>query len=425
MIDFLKGLYISINLFWYLSAMTIILCGNGKRKDKFYLRLILFIILGSSVNYAFSFLSLVIENTTLFYVLKYLFCFITIYIGEAFCFKLKWTQSVYYVICGYAIQHFAYSVFMIIITIFKIELINFSIINVILELLCNVCIFTIFFLIIGKYIRKIIIEYNADSFILPLAILLFTVIVLDVIGFSFEDKARIIMSSYAALLCLTMLYAMYKIYELNKIFGEKITIQAITKKQKEQYEISKKNIEYINIKCHDLRKQIEVLKDSANTKKIGEMEEQLRIYDTDANTGNDILDVILTEQGLRCSHEKIRFTYIADGKALSAIDTVDICSIFYNILDNAIEAVEKLPEDERIISLKVTSIGNMISINSYNNYKEKLHYKNGEIVTVKEDAASHGFGLKSIKMAVESYHGELKYYEQAGVFNINILIPII
>lgn len=268
-------------------------------------------------------------------------------------------------------------------------------------------------------------EYNADSLILPLSILLLATVCLGVNSFSYDGKARIIMSSYAGLLCLTILYAMYKIYELNKIFSEKNTVQAIAKKQKEQYEISKKNIEYINIKCHDLKKQIEVLKNGANTEKIGEMEEQIRIYDTDANTGNDILDVILTEYGLRCEHDKIRFTYMADGHALSAVDTADICSIFYNILDNAVEAVEKLPEEERIISLKVTSIGNMININSYNNYKEKLRYKNGEIITVKEDAASHGFGLKSIKMAVESYHGELKYYEQDGIFNLNILIPLI
>lgn len=425
MIDFLKGLYININLFWYLTAMTVILCGSGKRKEKFIIRLILFIILGSSVNYAFSFLRLVIGNTAVFYILKYLFCFFTIYIGEAFCFKLKWTQLIYYAICGYAIQHFAYSVFMIIMTILKIGITNVTFFGFILELSCNVCIFTIFFLITGKYIRKTIMEYNADSLILPLSILLLATVCLGVNSFSYDGKARIIMSSYAGLLCLTILYAMYKIYELNKIFSEKNTVQAIAKKQKEQYEISKKNIEYINIKCHDLKKQIEVLKNGANTEKIGEMEEQIRIYDTDANTGNDILDVILTEYGLRCEHDKIRFTYMADGHALSAVDTADICSIFYNILDNAVEAVEKLPEEERIISLKVTSIGNMININSYNNYKEKLRYKNGEIITVKEDAASHGFGLKSIKMAVESYHGELKYYEQDGIFNLNILIPLI
>ncbi len=116
---------------------------------------------------------------------------------------------------------------------------------------------------------------------------------------------------------------------------------------------------------------------------------------------------------------------MADGETLAFLDAVDLCAIFCNLLDNAIEAVMKIPDrEQRMISLKIAPLGNLVHIVVYNNYAEETVLENGAYCTTKSDRRNHGFGLKSVKMAVEQYRGEMKIYTNGGVFSVNILIPL-
>jgi hypothetical protein len=63
----------------------------------------------------------------------------------------------------------------------------------------------------------------------------------------------------------------------------------------------------------------------------------INMFETQNNTGNQVLDVILTGKSLQCVENKINFTFLADGKLLNFMNVMDICSIFGNALDNAKE----------------------------------------------------------------------------------------
>lgn len=65
---------------------------------------------------------------------------------------------------------------------------------------------------------------------------------------------------------------------------------------------------------------------------------------TVARTGNETLDIVLTDKLLYCEKNNVTITCIADGKSLSFMSEEDIYSLFGNALDNAVLAVEQLPE---------------------------------------------------------------------------------
>ena len=123
------------------------------------------------------------------------------------------------------------------------------------------------------------------------------------------------------------------------------------RRQYEQYNLSKENIEIINRKYHDLKHQIAVVRAERNSDKreqyLQEMENDIKMYEAQNKTGNKVLDTILTGKHLYCVQHEINFTCVADGMLLDFMNLMDICTIFGNALDNAIECVEKIGDKSK------------------------------------------------------------------------------
>jgi sensor histidine kinase regulating citrate/malate metabolism len=107
------------------------------------------------------------------------------------------------------------------------------------------------------------------------------------------------------------------------------------------------------------------------------------------------------------------------------MEVMDICSIFGNALENAIESVKTIKdEDKRLIKLAVYAQKDLLLINFGNYYESKLKYENGNLATTKKDHIYHGYGIKSIKMAVAKYGGTVNINTNNNWFNLSILFPI-
>lgn len=78
-----------------------------------------------------------------------------------------------------------------------------------------------------------------------------------------------------------------------------------------------------------------------------------RMYDANAATGNEVLDVVLTEKSLLCEAQRIRLNCVADGTCLAAIEPGDLYALFSNLLDQAIDAATQQQNDRRMIDLLV------------------------------------------------------------------------
>lgn len=148
-------------------------------------------------------------------------------------------------------------------------------------------------------------------------------------------------------------------------------------------------------------------------------------FETMQRTGNQVLDTILAAKIFHCRKNDISITCVADGKQLDFMHVMDICSIFGNVLDNAIEHVTLIPEKEkRLIHVTVASKKNFVLI-KVENYCDTPVYKDDRalIKTTKADKDNHGFGLSSIRAAAEKYGGVVDFGQQNDWFYLTILIP--
>lgn len=77
------------------------------------------------------------------------------------------------------------------------------------------------------------------------------------------------------------------------------------------------------------------------------MEQKIRNYEAQNKTENKVLDTLLTMKNLYCMKNDISMTCVVDGILFDFMDVMDICSIFGNALDNAIECEEKIADKEK------------------------------------------------------------------------------
>ncbi len=227
---------------------------------------------------------------------------------------------------------------------------------------------------------------------------------------------------------IAVLYAYHVQVKEIQIRFEKDTLHNIMEMQYKNYQLSKENIDMVNQKYHDLKHQINLLKTQAyvgkSTSYLEKMEREIRVYETQNKTGNQILDAVLTNKAMICQNKEIELKFIVDGGALSFMEDMDVSALFGNMLDNAIESAEKQQEKQkRLIWLYVTKEKQFVRIRTENYCDEKIRFKNGMPVTTKKDRHLHGYGMKSIKSTVEKYHGSVVAAQENNWFELKILLP--
>lgn len=205
-------------------------------------------------------------------------------------------------------------------------------------------------------------------------------------------------------------------------------LKHILYQQKEQMQLSKENIELINIKCHDIKKQIAALGSRLPEDELDELKRAVDIYDGAPRTGNEALDVLLTGKLMQCESRGIHFDCSIDGRCLAFMKPGDIYSLVGNAVDNAIEAVERVADSERrCILADGRQEKGMLLLHFENFYDESsggLSFRDGLPETTKDDKKYHGFGMKSIRMICEKYGGYLSVKAEAGRFSLDILLPL-
>lgn len=181
----------------------------------------------------------------------------------------------------------------------------------------------------------------------------------------------------------------------------------------------------MNVKVHDLKHFLSRYQENISGAEWEALKSKIEVFDSAVKTGNEILDVVLAEKSLYGERRKVKITCIADGAALAFMPPSDIYSLFGNLLDNAIEAVANIGDEEkRYISMVVKRSIGFVSIHVENFFKDPVRFENGLPVTTKGNQEFHGYGMKSIQMIVEKYHGELQITAENEVFRINILLSM-
>lgn len=123
-----------------------------------------------------------------------------------------------------------------------------------------------------------------------------------------------------------------------------------------------------------------------------------------------------TKHGISCNIQ-------IDMEASPPIDDIDLCALFSNTLDNAIEACLKIDDvSQRSLSLKVRYKNKNFSYEIKNAKRNEIVKKNGLFETDKKEGALHGIGLSNTNRIVEKYHGEIEIEYGKDWFDLVIFI---
>lgn len=166
-------------------------------------------------------------------------------------------------------------------------------------------------------------------------------------------------------------------------------------------------------------------KDMAD-KYISSLNKEINGYKNLFNSGNVILDIILNEKKSICDKNNIELDCDVNFSKCDFIEMVDICSIFSNILDNAIEASNKILDKniKKHINIRGTIVKKYFIVKCENNKTNIVVIKKNKFITDKRDKELHGLGLESIKQSVEKYSGNLEVEDLDNRFVIKLYIPL-
>lgn len=411
---------------------------------KWYIPL-LFLILSFGVGASFYFVLLYFQdgkNTAIPYLINVinvswyasiiLFAFLIIYLS----FNGDKTKKMFCLTIGFLYSSFLFGIFRLFYDFGLIYLREFNLLYYMIHLLVCLIGNLILFLILKFYIFK-----KSYNFVISkkIIIFLFIAIVFDLflrfamqaVYETIKDNKSISWISNITISIISLLF-IFLIQYLNKNNNEKEEkelLKIALLKQNEQYEISKKSIEMINQKCHDIKhslKSLEALDKSIQDEVLKDLDNNLSIYDSRIDTSNSALNVLLQEKSFYCLSNDIKFSSLIDGKYLNFIKLVDIYALFSNLIDNAIDATIKLDnKDKRIINIVGYKQNNFYIIRCDNYYNIKdLKVENNEIKTSNDDKLNHGFGIKSIKYIVSSYGGNVTFDPKDDIFTVIITFPL-
>ena len=149
-----------------------------------------------------------------------------------------------------------------------------------------------------------------------------------------------------------------------------------------------------------------------------EFASRTRIYCADP-----VVNTVLNAKMEKAEGSGISCEYQVDLEEALPLDDIELCSLFANTLDNAVEACEKIREREKSrISLKARCRNGHFSCEIGNSKENKITEKNGNFETDKDDRSSHGIGLRNVRQIVQKYRGEMDVSYTEDTFSVTIFV---
>lgn len=227
----------------------------------------------------------------------------------------------------------------------------------------------------------------------------------------FSYTEIIILTALSAFAAGFWLFGMNKIYLEQQKSGQYQSQIAAYKMLEEQY----RQAERLR---HDMKNHIIALSGLLESKDYRKMAEYLDTMEHNGNlsggemTGSTAVDAILYQKGTYAEQNNIPWECDVTIPKACGINEFDLCVLFGNLLDNAIEACERMQDIEaRFINIMANAVKGCFL----------LEIKNS---THKENPEKHGIGLLNIDDVVRNYNGVMDIEVKDGVFTVSILIPM-
>lgn len=359
-------------------------------------------------------------------VINILWMLLTIWIAEP---QASWRQLLYGLCRAFVTAETLAAVVWQLICMLILPLTNNS--NVVLVL--TTLLFLVFCLPTYWFQRHLVIQHITNREIAVAALTALIIFAISNIGFisnstqDFLGGSAVIFTirSFVDICGLLILALEDRQRAVNNLQSDLDAVNKLMQSQYQQYQEYKQSSELVNQHFHDLKHQLTILALEDDPQKrrkyLDEISNDIHLYDVGVKTGNKIADVILTRKNAYCKQHQITFTCIANGALLNMINTMDLCSLLGNSLDNAIENVEKIDDPEkRLINMRIVKKGQMV-LYQVENFTTATQDFDDLPKTTKKDKSRHGYGLKSIRHIAGKYNGTMTVSIKHHWFRLTVL----
>lgn len=223
------------------------------------------------------------------------------------------------------------------------------------------------------------------------------------------------------------------------LYHEKTHYSIVHDFTQEYLEIKKAHFEEIQLRDketrmfrHDIQGHLSIINNYANEKNWDKLTQYLHSINNALtsirpkySTGNEIIDSILNQKQTLLEENQIELKLRGNNLSeLNDMDEFDLCTIFTNAIQNAIEACMQIPpQQKRQIKVQLESNATVFVLEFSNTVKENLKIKNNTIATNKKDKENHGFGLVQIKQVILNHQGDIFYACENKIFKLILHIP--
>lgn len=258
-----------------------------------------------------------------------------------------------------------------------------------------------------------------------------------VIGCIISDDIVNVKRSIVVALLFMIAFLAFNIFFLKR-YSEERKKQAKYDMAEYQKQIIQKNYLSLNEmyrknakNMHDYRNNLQVISGLMSNQKYDEAQSYINDLDNEINkdktlhtyTGVEIVDAVLNVKVNTACKKKVKIDVRASYPLNSTIKQVDICAILGNLLDNAIEACEKIENvDDRLISVKISYANSIIAIRIENKVAENPFKASKKLYTTKQNKKIHGLGIGIVRRTVDKYFGDMKQSCDNNVFVTEIIL---
>ncbi len=224
----------------------------------------------------------------------------------------------------------------------------------------------------------------------------------------------------------------------NYMYFEKQQERELLFMENQQIKVLKQRLEdvehfYGNIRKvrHEMRNHMTNIKGLVSNEEYGEVDRYIHALDTSIqaleykfSTGNPVTDVVINDKWRQM--EKLGIRLELDFQYHSSISAYDMAILLNNLLDNAIEASEKIPKESRYIRLCLKQKHRFVLLEVENVFDGNIKWEGETAIptTLKPftESLEHGIGLKNVKEVASRYFGDLDIKINHTIFKATVLL---
>lgn len=174
---------------------------------------------------------------------------------------------------------------------------------------------------------------------------------------------------------------------------------------------------------HDMKNHLLLLRKYEEGKQWEELHSYLKEISDDILedttkvwSGNVVVDLMLNTKKAYAEAQGTNVEIDTEVMTNFPLGNRETISLFGNLLDNAIEACERMTKGEKWVRIKMRKHHELLSIEVENSIEEIPKERNGSLISNKMERGGHGYGMSNIRHIVDKYDGTYSYQISENTF---------